>query len=214
MILNSHSSLEGKHALLSPSKYHWLFDNDEEFNKRFCAAYAAELGTQLHDIARKHIKYGYRLGKNDKRSVVVELLDKGIPARVISLTDFDGMYDNLCLYVNDAVTMHMSPEVILCYSESCFGTADALSYDEKKRFLRIHDLKTGTVQARMEQLYIYTALFFLEYKWIKPGETQIELRIYQKGEITSEEPSTDTIVPIMDKIKHFNDIVNEIKVNK
>lgn len=213
MLLNSHSSLEGKHALLSPSKYHWIFDNDEDFEKRFCSAYLADIGTLLHNIARKHIKYGYRLGKNDKRSVIVELLDSGIPIKVINYIDFDGMYENLCSYVNDAISYRMSPEVILYFSESCFGTADALVYDEKKRFLRVHDLKTGSVQARMEQLYIYTALFFLEYKFLKVADTEIELRIYQKNDILLDNPSVDTIVPIMDKIKHFSDIVNGIKVN-
>lgn len=211
MNLNNHSVLEGKHALLSPSKYHWIFDNDEDFEKRYCTSYAAEVGTILHDIARKHIKYGYRLGKSDKRSVVVELLDNGIPLKVIDYIDFDSMYDNLCSYVSDCINFRMTPEVILYFNESCFGTADALHYDEKKRFLRIHDLKTGSVQAKMEQLYIYTALFFLEYRFVRPGETEIELRIYQKNDIIQDNPSADIIVPLMDKIKHFNEIITGIK---
>lgn len=211
MNLNNHSSLEGKHALLSPSKYHWIFDSDDEFEKRFCTSYSAELGTLLHSIARKHVKFGYRINKNDKRSILVELLDNGIPAKVIETLDFDSMYENLCTYVNDAISFRMAPEVILYFSDTCFGTADALSYDEKKRFLRIHDLKTGSTTARMEQLYIYTALFFLEYKYVKPGSTDIELRIYQKNDIIIDNPAADTIVPIMDKIKHFNDIANTIR---
>lgn len=213
MNLNNHSSLEGKHALLSPSKYHWIFDDDADFEKRFCSSYLADVGTLLHNIARKHIKFGYRLNKNDKRSIIVELLDNGIPARVIENIDFDNMYENICSYVNDCISFRMEPEVILYYSDICFGTADALNYDEKKRFLRIHDLKTGSTQARIEQLYAYTALFFLEYKYIKPGETSIELRIYQKNDILIENPEADTIVPIMDKIKHFSDIANRIRVN-
>lgn len=211
MILNNHSSLDGKHALLSPSKYHWIFDSDEEFEKRFCTTYSAEIGTLLHSIARKHIKFGYRINKNDKRSILVELLDNGIPVKVLEAIDFDSMYENLCTYVNDCISFRMSPEVILYFSDICFGTADALNYDEKKRFLRIHDLKTGSTTARMEQLYIYTALFFLEYRFVKPGETNIELRIYQKNEVYTDSPSADVIVPIMDKIKHFNDICNVIR---
>lgn len=214
MILNNHSSLEGKHALLSPSKYHWIFDDDEDFEKRFCSSYLAEVGTILHDISRRHIQYGFRIGKNDKRSVTLELLDRGIPSLVIESIDFDSMYENLCTYVNDAISYRMTPEVILYYSDICFGTADSLHHDEKKRILRIHDLKTGVTQAKIEQLYAYTALFFLEYKFIKLSETDIELRIYQKNEVLIDNPTPDVILPIMDKIKHFSEIANGIRVNK
>ena len=43
--------------------------------------------------------------------------------------------------------------MVLYYSENCFGTADVISFNDD--LLRIHDLKTGAVPARMEQLFIY-----------------------------------------------------------
>jgi len=56
----------------------------------------------------------------------------------------------------------MTPEQVLYYSGNCFGTADSIAF--KNNLLRIHDLKTGAVPAHMEQLFIYDALFCLEYR--------------------------------------------------
>lgn len=208
---NKHLSLEGKHAILSPSQYHWSMDDDDNFMKRMCSKYYAELGTLLHDEARKHIQYRYRLNKNDKRSIIVNVLDNGIPDIVLNSVDFDSIYDNMMSYVNDAISYRMSPEVVLYYSENCFGTTDAILYNEKNRELRIHDLKTGSTPAKMEQLYIYAALFFLEYTYVKPGETHIELRIYQNNDIVIDEPETDVIVPLMDKIKHLDEMLSKMR---
>ena len=65
--------------------------------------------------------------------------------------------------------------------------------------MRIHDLKTGTAPAKMEQLLVYAALFCLEYK-VKPGDIDIELCIYQNDEIVHHEPTADDILPVMDCI--------------
>lgn len=62
----------------------------------------------------------------------------------------------------------------------------------------------------MEQLYIYAALFCLEYK-IKPGEIDIETRLYQFDDIVIDNPGADIILPIMDKIIVFDKIINKIK---
>jgi hypothetical protein len=51
----------------------------------------------------------------------------------------------------------------------------------------------------MNQLKIYTALFCLEYGF-KPGMITTELRLYQSNEVIIDNPGTDDIVPIMDKI--------------
>ena len=111
-------------------------------------------------------------------------------------------------YVNDAIGFKMDPEVVLYYSDNCFGTADAISF--KNGMLRIHDLKTGITPAKMEQLLIYAALFCLEYK-VKPGTIKSELRIYQNDDILIFEPEADDILPVMSKIKHCDEILNKIK---
>lgn len=112
------------------------------------------------------------------------------------------------MYVNDAIGYRMTPEQILYYSGNCFGTADTISF--RNGLLRIHDLKTGVTPAHMEQLEIYAALFCLEYD-MKPCDINMELRIYQNDEIIFHNPSTEDIVPIMDKIITFDKIINKMK---
>ena len=102
----------------------------------------------------------------------------------------------------------MLPEQILFYSENCFGTADSICF--RNDILRIHDLKTGSVPAHMEQLEIYAALFCLEYK-IKPGTIEMELRIYQNNEVLCHNPMADDIAPIIDKIIVFDKIIKHMK---
>ena len=101
----------------------------------------------------------------------------------------------------------MDTEVVLYYSDIFFGTADAISYRNGE--LRIHDLKTGKIPAKMEQLEIYTALFCLEYG-IKPRDLKfIELRIYQNDDILCHNPTVEDIVPIIDRIIHLNKIIEK-----
>lgn len=116
--------------------------------------------------------------------------------------------DTLSKYVNDAIGFNMQPEQVLYFSENCFGTTDAISF--KKNQLRIHDLKTGVTPASLHQLEIYTALFCLEYD-VKPGDIEIELRIYQNNDVLVGNPQASDILPIMDKIIFFDQIINEMK---
>lgn len=178
---NNYSYLEGKHAFLGASKYHWINYDEEKLMNAYEKAQAVKRGTELHDLAYRLIKMNQKLPRAEK---------------------------TFNKYVNDAIGFKMKPEQILFYSENCFGTADAISF--KRNTLRIHDLKTGSTPAHMEQLMIYAALFCLEYKK-KPGDITIELRIYQNDEILYHKPGADEILPIMDKIKNFDKIINQIK---
>ena len=112
------------------------------------------------------------------------------------------------MYVNDAITYKMKPEVVLYYSDNCFGTADTISFRKNK--LRIHDLKTGEEPASINQLMIYDAIFCLEYR-VKPGEIEHELRIYQNDECLIHKPGADEILPIMDKIIRSDKIIEKLK---
>ena len=203
MNFTKHSNLEGRHALLGASRWQWLNDDEEALLKRVRGVYATEVGTQLHKLACERIKYGFKLSKTDKKNVIFELVRSGIPSSVVDSLDIDFIFENLTNYVNDAIGFKLSPEVILYFSDYSFGTADAISYSEKNRFLRIHDLKTGTTPAHMEQLYIYEALFCLEYH-MKPYEFDCECRIYQGGDVLYAKPEANEIVPIMDKIVAFD----------
>ena len=170
MNFNKHYSLEGKHAFLGASKYHWVNYDNDKLAESFLRQQATMKGTILHDFAAQCITLGQKLPKSQK---------------------------TLNMYVNDAIGFKMQPEQVLYYSDNCFGTADAIIF--RNNLLRIHDLKTGVTPAHMEQLEIYAALFCLEYNK-KPGEIEMELRIYQNNEIVVHHPTADDILPIMDQL--------------
>lgn len=210
MNFNRHLQQEGRHALLGASTWHWLNDNQDSLLKRIRSQYATEIGTILHNVACKHITYRIKMTKSDKKNVMLELLTNGIPGYVIDVLDFDAMFENLMTYTNDGIGFKMKPEVVLYYSDNFFGTTDAIHYSEKDRFLRIHDYKSGTTPARMEQLMIYDALFCLEYR-IKPTEFDAELRIYQNNEIIFHNPEPEEILDVMNKITSFDKFLTTIQ---
>lgn len=114
-------------------------------------------------------------------------------------------------YINDAIDFHMSPEVGLCYSENCYGIADAIDFTNN--FLRIHTLRTKHKPADMKQLLIYDALFCLKHD-IKPRDIQIENRIYQNDKVLIANPTSADLNPIIEKIKEFDRVVREVKLGE
>jgi hypothetical protein len=194
MNFEKHLELKGKHALLAPSQPHWLGYSEEKLFQKYISRYSQDIGTLLHELAETLILNNLKLKKSDKLVVLVHLLESGIPRNVI---DIDRIYNNFMTYVNDAIGFKLTPEQILKYSDYCFGTADAISF--RNNFLRIHDYKSGTTPAKMEQLMVYAALFCLEYNY-KPGAIEMELAIYQNDEVLVHNPTADEIVPIMDCI--------------
>lgn len=198
---NNHYKLEGKHALLGASKSGWINDEDDQFRQRVVSYYASTIGTLLHEIAKKYISHGFKMHKYDKSSIVLDLIDSGIPERIIDILDFDLMFINLMAYVNDAVGYRLSPEVLLYYSDRSFGTADTIGYFDKDKILRVHDLKTGKTPAKIEQLLIYAAWCCLEYK-LKPEDLNgTDLRIYQLGEVLIHQPSPEELRFFMNRIQ-------------
>ena len=214
MNFNKHSELEGLHAILGPSSYHWLNADEEKIRQRYQNSFATTIGTTTHELAKKLIDKQMKLNKSDRHLFLFYLLDAGIPRELIN-TEF--IFPNLSHYVNDAIGFRMTPEQILYYSENCFGTADSISF--RNNLLRIHDLKTGTTPASMKQLEIYAALFCLEYK-IRPGDIGMELRLYQSrfdddgsilDEVVVHTPAADDILPIMDKIVVSDKWISKVK---
>lgn len=210
MNFNRHLQQEGKHAILSASSWRWLNDDQDSLIKRISSQYAQTIGTILHAIAYKHIKYRIKMNKYDKKNVMMELLANGVPSIVVDSIDFDSMFDNLMAYINDGVGFKMHPEVVLYYSDNFFGTADAITYNENERFLRIHDYKSGVIPAHIEQLEIYAALFCLEYRF-KPSEIDIRLQIYQNNEVLCHDPGPDEIRDVIDKIIDFDKFITQFK---
>lgn len=182
MHFNSHLPLVGQHAFLSASKYHWINYDPDKLAEVWVNAQAARRGVELHEFAVRAIQLGVKLPRSSK---------------------------TLNTYVNDAIGFRMSTEQVLFYSLNCYGTADAVAYT--KNLLRIHDLKTGVIPGSMHQLEIYAALFCLEYA-VKPGEIEIELRLYQNDEIEVVNPDVDVIAHIMDKIITFDHYIENLKM--
>lgn len=178
---NTHSNLRGAHAFLGASKYHWLNYDDKKLRESYLNALAVKRGTELHDFAATCIRLKQKLPKSVK---------------------------TLNAYVNDAIGYDMTPEQILYYSENCFGTADAISFWDNT--LRVHDLKTGTTPAHMEQLMIYAGLFCLEYR-VEPRDIDCELRIYQKKEVVVHNPSAEELHIITKKIIAADRIISRIR---
>lgn len=193
---NKHYNLKSAHSFLSASKFHWINYDQEKLLAAWENAEAAALGTRIHAVAAELIELGIKQKKEKK---------------------------TFNLYVNDAIGYKMSPEVILYYSDNAFGTADAIAFrkDPKtgRNFLRIHDLKTGTTPAHMEQLMIYAGYFCLEYGY-KPRDIDIELRIYQNDQVLVHNAfdeykegitGYDMIEAIIKKIIAFDKLIEEMK---
>ena len=181
MNFNNHNKLAGLHAPFSPSQSSWLRYDDEKVVEVYRNKQAAQMGSRLHAWAKETIDLGIKQPRSKK---------------------------TIYAYINDAIGFKMSTEVVLFYSERFFGTADAICF--RNNFLRIHDLKTGKTPVHMEQLMIYAALFCLEYK-IKPGDIEIELRIYQNDEILYFNPTAEDIAPIMDTIIHLDKVLQKLE---
>lgn len=182
MHFNDHSHLLGQHAFLSASKHHWVNYDGEKLDLAFSRWQASVRGTRLHALAHQLIDLGVRLPKSNK---------------------------TLNLYVNDAIGFKMSTEVVLFYSDNCFGTADTISF--RNRSLRIHDLKTGVSPTSIIQLVVYAAIFCLEYH-VNPEDISVELRIYQTDEVSVYCPDANTIYQIIDKIRAFDKRIDELKI--
>lgn len=180
MKFHNYSNLEGLHAPFSPSQPSWLRYDDDKAIEVFMNRKAAEMGSRLHKWAKDTIDLGIKQSRSKK---------------------------TLSAYVNDAIGYKMNTEVVLFYSPRFFGTADAICF--RDNVLRIHDLKTGKTPVHMEQLEIYAALFCLEYK-VKPGEIEMELRIYQNNEMIVHNPTAEDILPIMDRIIHLDKMLDKL----
>lgn len=173
-------NLVGKHAFLSPSQSIRIHYDADKLIRSYKNATARQRGTELHEFAAKAIEHGIKLADNG---------------------------ETLNMYVNDCIDNDMRPEQVLYYNEHCFGTADAISFENG--VLKIFDLKTGLViKAKFMQLMEYAAIFCLAYN-IEPGSIKIELRIYQFNEYREYYPTTDEILHIMDRIMICSDVLDK-----
>ena len=181
MRFNKHWEVEGKHAFLGASKYHWIRYDLEKMKRIWENKFKSEKGTRLHKLAAMAIRER------------VKLADNGT---------------TLSMYVNDAIGFRMVPEQVLMYNDDCFGTPDAISF--YKGILRVHDLKTGEHPGSFDQPKIYCALFCHEYQ-VNPYDIEMILRIYQNDQIIEEIADPTEIKEIMNKIVLFTKEIDQMK---
>lgn len=181
MRFQRHFAVEGLHAFLGASKYHWVRYDIEKMERIFENQFASVLGNRKHVWAAEAIRLGQRQPRNNK---------------------------TLNAYINDAIGFRMEPEVVLFYNDDWFGTADAISFN--KSVLRIHDLKTGIHPGHVNQIEIYFALFCLEYK-VNPYDIEMIGRIYQNDDIIEFIGDPAWIKEIMEKGKKFCNRIEEMR---
>lgn len=222
MILNKHSDLYNKHSLFSPSQPSFFNYTAEEFFDRFINKYRPALGTDIHEWAAIKIKRCHKVPasirdmlKDIDEYIFNKYYDQcndtidGNGKRILACLKYvcrhsPEVFEGLRNYVNDAISYKMMAEVTLWYTDEFYGHADALIFNDN--LLRIHDLKTGSTQAHIEQLYGYAALFCLEYS-IDPMSISYELAIYQGTDIFVANPSGEEIMPFIAQYKAFNNII-------
>lgn len=183
MNFNSHSGVEGQHAFLSPSNYHWINYDDQKLEARFRSYTAARRGSELHEFAKDAIRLGIKLSRANP---------------------------TMSMYVKDGIDYKMAVEQPLYFSENCFGTTDTISFN--RGVLRIHDLKTGLIAGSFHQLEVYAALFCLEYGY-SPFDIRIEFRIYQNKKVEVRDGDPKFILDLMDLIIYFDSKLQEFKMD-
>jgi hypothetical protein len=160
----SHPKLEGTHAFLSPSSYHWINYDQAKLLERLNASEAASRGSSLHELAAHAISEG------------------------VYLREDEGNLATYCLamYVNDAIDLGMVPEQTLFY------------------------YKSGVSPTSEKQLYVYAALFCLEYGYL-PYEVNGELRIYQFDGYRSFEIDRAFLAHVVDMIRMHDKNIEEFR---
>ena len=222
MNLNDHSRLRGKHATLSPSSPSFMGLEADDIRARIYSKLRMAMGTEIHEFAFYKIEERGKV--TSARDVVRSLKDYIFEKYYIEelrVLSFEGrrllkvlsylpkeVFETVHDYINDAIGFRMEAEVTLAMSDRMFGHADALIFQDK--LLRIHDLKTGSVPAKIEQLLGYDALYCYEYH-VNPFEIEHELRIYQNGDILVSNPTGEIIQPLIDKLIECDNILKEFE---
>ena len=66
MIFNKHFNLEGQHAFLGASKYHWINYDEAKVEQLYSSFLATQRGIILHDFAAQCIRLGQKLPRSKK----------------------------------------------------------------------------------------------------------------------------------------------------
>lgn len=207
----------GDHAPFSPSSPSWLNYDDEMVINSYQNKHKSELGTEIHEWSSIQIKLGNKISNarevsKSVKTFIYKKYEKAPDYRDMLIFNLrylpTEVYGTVKKFVNDSIVEHMESEQEVGYSEKFWGTSDAIKY--KNGLLQVFDLKTGTSQAKPEQLYIYAALYCLQHT-VNPFENLIEIRLYQNDDVYIENPDPKLIMDIMDKIVHLNKVLTKFE---
>lgn len=198
--LNEHPEISDLHAPFSPSQNYWLNYDRKKLLEFWKNRKAQQIGTDVHSFAAEQLRQEYYFRENN-----------------LPYSNRHSHRDIFSLFLNHSMDNWMQPEVAVKYSDICWGHADSLAFNLKKRTLYINDLKTGKHPAPMDQLEIYAAIFYAEYKpilqfqhGIDLNDCRTELRIFQNNEVILEEPPIEYIInEMLGKIRLQHEILAE-----
>lgn len=219
------SSTSTSHAPFPPSQPSWVRYTDAQVIEAFKNKYRSDIGTEIHEWASHQIILG------SKPSGIREV-ERGVKTHIYEkyMVDTSKVYDprvgsifldhlrylpgeaylSVKMFVCDSIGFRMESEQKLSVSKVIEGTADAVRFYPKDNLLRISDLKTGSRPAKIEQVFIYAALYCYENR-LDPLKTNFEARIYQNGEIYIEQPTGEEIKSLLNTILHINEVVSKFE---
>lgn len=226
--------ITSEHALFSPSQPSWINYDDVQLIEAFKNSHRSDLGTEIHEWSSIQIQYKSIVSnlKEIEKGVKTHIHDKYIGAfeeggsmltqakrawgrTLIKHMDYlpKETYPTVKMFVNDSISYGMESESKVEYSEYFWGTADAIKYDQGSKLLQVFDLKTGSRPGKISQLYTYAALYCLQHD-LKPDNISFETRIYQSGDILTDNPPSELIYDLMKTIVHGDSIINKFKGGK
>lgn len=219
------SSTSISHAPFPPSQPSWVRYTDAQVIEAFKNKYRSDIGTEIHEWASHQIILG------SKPSGIREV-ERGVKSYIYDkyMMETSKMYDpkvgstflnhlrylpgeaflSVKMFICDSIGFRMESEQKLSVSKLIEGTADAVRFYPKDNLLRISDLKTGSRPAKIEQVFIYSALYCYENR-LDPLKTNFEARIYQNGEIYIEQPTGEEIKSLLNTILHINDVASKFE---
>ena len=219
------SSTSTSHAPFPPSQPSWVRYTDAQVIEAFKNKYRSDIGTEIHEWASHQIILGSKPSgiREVERGVKTHIYEKYMmetskvyDPRVGSIF-LDHLrylpgeaYLSVKMFVCDSIGFRMESEQKLSVSKVIEGTADAVRFYPKDNLLRISDLKTGSRPAKIEQVFIYAALYCYENR-LDPLKTNFEARIYQNGEIYIEQPTGEEIKSLLNTILHINEVVSKFE---
>ena len=219
------SSTSISHAPFPPSQPSWLRYSDAQAIESYKNKYRSDIGTEIHEWASHQIILS-------SKPAGIREVERGVKTHIYEkyMMEISKCYDprvgstfldhlrylpgeaflSTKLFVCDSIGFRMESEQKLSVSKVIEGTADAVRYYPKENLLRVSDLKTGSRPAKIEQVFIYAALYCYENR-LDPLKTNFETRIYQNGEIYIEQPDGKTISSMLKDILHLDEVIKKFE---